>query len=67
MKQKDKKLNGHTEQPESKWSANRKNSPEVKQKIERKNKCDLGPDFVAPDGGWGWLILIATGCSNVSG
>lgn len=32
----------------------------------RRNKCDLGPDFIAPDGGWGWAILIAAGCSNVS-
>lgn len=31
----------------------------------RRNKCDLGPDFVAPDGGWGWAVLIAAGCSNV--
>lgn len=32
----------------------------------RRNKCDLGPDFVAPDGRWGWVILAAAGCSNVS-
>lgn len=32
----------------------------------RRNKCDLGPDFVAPDGGWGWAVLAAAGCSNVS-
>lgn len=31
-----------------------------------RGKCDLGPDFVAPDGGFGWLVLIASGCSNVS-
>lgn len=31
-----------------------------------KNKCDLGAGFVAPDGGWGWLIVIATGLTNVS-
>lgn len=32
----------------------------------KRNKCDLGPDFVAPDGGWAYCILIAAGCSNVS-
>lgn len=35
-------------------------------KPKRRNKCDLGPNFVAPDGGWGWLVVIAAGCSNVS-
>lgn len=33
---------------------------------KRPNKCDLGPNFIAPDGGWAWLVLIAAGCSNVS-
>lgn len=32
----------------------------------RKNKSDLGPNYVAPDGGWGWLVCIAAGCSNVN-
>lgn len=31
----------------------------------RKNKCDLGPNFVAPDSGWAWLVCVAAGCSNV--
>lgn len=39
-----------------------KNKPNSK---PRRNKCDLGADFVAPDGGWGWAVLIAAGCSNV--
>lgn len=42
------------------------NNKIVKTKIKRENKCDLGPNFVAPDGGWGWLIVIAAGTSNVS-
>lgn len=35
-------------------------------KKKRKNHSDLGPDFVAPDGGYGWLICLAAGLSNVS-
>jgi len=31
----------------------------------RKDKSDLGVDFVAPDGGWAWLVCIAAGASNV--
>lgn len=34
-------------------------------KLKRKNKSDLGTNFVAPDGGWGWLVAIAAGFSNV--
>lgn len=31
----------------------------------RKDKSDLGVDFVAPDGGWAWLVCVAAGVSNV--
>jgi len=43
--------------------------PEVVELNEKKkknrNKSYLGPDFVAPDGGWGWFVALAAGCSNV--
>ncbi|KAH8300907.1 hypothetical protein KR044_004112 [Drosophila immigrans] len=32
----------------------------------RKDKSDLGADFVAPDGGWAWLVCVAAGVSNLS-
>ena len=32
----------------------------------KRDKSDLGPDFVAPDGGWGWVVCVAAGFSNVS-
>lgn len=38
------------------------NSPKKKKKI---NHSDLGPDFVAPDGGFGWMVCVAAGLSNV--
>ncbi|XP_070505252.1 uncharacterized protein [Chironomus tepperi] len=38
------------------------NSPKKKKKI---NHSDLGPNFVAPDGGFGWFICIAAGLSNL--
>lgn len=25
-------------------------------KEQPKGKCDLGPNFIAPDGGWGWVV-----------
>ncbi|XP_055526240.1 uncharacterized protein LOC129718974 [Wyeomyia smithii] len=25
----------------------------------------LGTDFIPPDGGWGWVIVLAAGCSNL--
>lgn len=30
------------------------------------NRAKLGPDYVAPDGGHGWFVALAAGCSNVS-
>lgn len=35
-------------------------------KKKHRDKSDLGPNFVAPDGGWGWIVCIAAGLSNVS-
>jgi hypothetical protein len=35
-------------------------------KKKRRNKSDLGENFQAPDGGWGWLICLGAGCANVS-
>lgn len=33
----------------------------------RRRRLRVGdPDFVPPDGGWGWLIVFACGFSNVS-
>ncbi|TMW49119.1 hypothetical protein DOY81_005802 [Sarcophaga bullata] len=30
-------------------------------KKKRRDKSDLGENFVAPDGGWGWFVSIASG------
>ncbi|XP_061396617.1 monocarboxylate transporter 9-like [Musca vetustissima] len=39
----------------------------IKTKIpKRRDKSDLGPNFIAPDGGWGWVVCIAAGLSNFS-
>lgn len=35
-------------------------------KPQRRDKSDLGENFIAPDGGWAWLVCIAAGISNVS-
>lgn len=36
------------------------NSKTVKTKVKRDE------DFIPPDGGWGWMIVVAAGFSNVS-
>jgi len=41
----------------------------VPQKVpakKKRDKSDLGEDFVAPDGGWGWLVSVASGVNIVS-
>lgn len=35
-------------------------------KKKRRDKSDLGDNFVAPDGGWGWFVSIASGVNIVS-
>lgn len=40
------------------------NGIETKRKRRRLRVGD--PDFVPPDGGWGWMIVVACGFSNVS-
>ncbi|XP_061396621.1 uncharacterized protein LOC133332253 [Musca vetustissima] len=35
--------------------------PAKKAKKKRRDHSDLGENFVAPDGGWGWLVAIASG------
>ncbi|KAH8304105.1 uncharacterized protein [Drosophila kikkawai] len=32
----------------------------------KQDKSDLGDDFVAPDGGWAWVVCVAAGVSNLS-
>lgn len=36
-----------------------------KDKKKRKNHSQLGADFVAPDGGYGWFVCLGAGASNV--
>lgn len=42
------------------------NATTAPKKPKRRDKSDLGADFVAPDGGWGWVVCIAAGLSNFS-
>lgn len=37
-----------------------------KVKKEPINRAKLGPEYIAPDGGHGWFVAVAAGCSNVS-
>ncbi|KAL7013464.1 hypothetical protein ACKWTF_015407 [Chironomus riparius] len=46
----------------SEESKSLRNSPKKKKKI---NHSDLGPNFVAPDGGYGWFVCVAAGLSNL--
>lgn len=39
---------------------------EGKTRQRRKNKSDFGPNFVAPDGGYAWVVCVAVGLSNVN-
>lgn len=41
-----------------------KYAPQPKQKRRRYRPED--PDFIPPDGGWGWVVCFACGLSNVS-
>lgn len=33
---------------------------------EMKSKVKMEGEFIPPDGGWGWMIIIAAGFSNLS-
>ncbi|KXJ70132.1 hypothetical protein RP20_CCG024732 [Aedes albopictus] len=41
--------------------------PDVDNKVKEKKpaKLKLGTDFIPPDGGWGWMVVLAAGCSNL--
>ncbi|XP_055639974.1 uncharacterized protein LOC129777621 [Toxorhynchites rutilus septentrionalis] len=33
--------------------------------VTTKCKAKAGDEFIPPDGGWGWVIVLAAGCSNL--
>ncbi|KAM7349322.1 uncharacterized protein ACRADG_008324 isoform 1-T5 [Cochliomyia hominivorax] len=47
--------------PDTKIQNNAKLVKTKKPKRKRRDKSDLGDNFVAPDGGWGWFVSIASG------
>lgn len=52
--------------PDSKINYNEKPVKTKPAKKKRRDKSDLGENFVAPDGGWGWFVSIASGVNIVS-
>ncbi|XP_055910495.1 uncharacterized protein LOC129944858 [Eupeodes corollae] len=47
----------------SKPSFNNREKPSPGTKVKGTNKNKLSENFVAPDGGWGWLVAIGSGVS----
>lgn len=43
-----------------------KSDADSKIKEKKPVKPKLGTGFIPPDGGWGWMVVLAAGCSNVS-
>lgn len=67
MNQPDKKSNVERTKIPLKLDIHKANSvpkpPRLKpaKKKKHRDKSDLGENFVAPDGGWGWLVALASG------
>lgn len=43
-----------------------KSSKHDRTKPKRKDKSDLGENFIPPDGGWGWAVAVGSGLGTVS-